>query len=98
MRERSFPSSNSMKTSCASFGYSGNCGVISNSVISGKGQLLLHLAPLGQVILDFLFHRCCLAVTARNNTISGRAEDSNCQVRDGVAASLPISRLASCLA
>ena len=37
VRERSLPSSNSMNTSCASFGYSGNCGVISNSVISGNG-------------------------------------------------------------
>lgn|ERR1035438_4867388 len=38
VRERSFPSSKSRKTSCASFGYTGNCGVISNSVISGNGS------------------------------------------------------------
>src|SRR5213078_4597796 len=35
VRERSLPSSNSMNTSSAIFGYSGNCGVISSSVISG---------------------------------------------------------------
>ena len=38
VRERSLPSSKSMKTSCANFGYSGNCGVMSNSVISGNGN------------------------------------------------------------
>ena len=38
VRERSFPSSKSRKTSCASLGYTGNCGVISNSVISGNGS------------------------------------------------------------
>lgn len=38
VRERSFPSSKSMKTSCASLGYSGNCGVMSSSVISGNGS------------------------------------------------------------
>ena len=38
VRERSFPSSNSMKTSCASLGYSGNCDVMSSSVISGNGS------------------------------------------------------------
>src|ERR1700676_4128002 len=37
VRERSFPSNKSMNTSCASLGYSGSCGVISNSVISGNG-------------------------------------------------------------
>ena len=38
VRERNFPSSSSMNTSRAIFGYSGNCGVISNSVISGSGM------------------------------------------------------------
>src|SRR4029077_10715603 len=37
VRERSLPSSNSMNTSRAIFGYSGSAGVISNSVISGSG-------------------------------------------------------------
>src|SRR4051812_35292595 len=38
VRERSFPSSRSMNTSCASLGYSGSCGVMSSSVISGNGS------------------------------------------------------------
>ena len=37
VRERSFPSSSNMKTSRAILGYSGSCGVISSSVISGNG-------------------------------------------------------------
>ena len=60
VRERSLPSSSSMKTSCASLGYLGNCGVISSSVISGSGRLLLHLAPLGEIVLDLLFDRLLL--------------------------------------
>src|SRR5271155_5325423 len=38
VRERSFPSSSSINTSRAIFGYSGSAGVISNSVISGNGM------------------------------------------------------------
>src|SRR5215831_15604769 len=37
VRERSLPSSRSMNTSWAIFGYSGSCAVISSSVISGNG-------------------------------------------------------------
>src|SRR5207244_8917379 len=37
VRERSLPSSSSMNTSSAILGYSGNCGVIRSSVISGNG-------------------------------------------------------------
>ena len=37
VRERNFPSSSSMNTSRAIFGYSGNCGVMRSSVISGSG-------------------------------------------------------------
>src|SRR2546429_8088342 len=39
VRERSFPSSRSIKTSCAIFGYSRNFGVIRRSIISGHGIL-----------------------------------------------------------
>ena len=37
VRERSFPSSSSMNTSLAILGYSGSCGVMRSSVISGNG-------------------------------------------------------------
>src|SRR5216684_955260 len=98
VRERSLPSSSSMNTSRAILGYSGSCGVISSSVISGSGILCCTCRHLVRKFLIFCSTACCFAVTARNNTISGRASDSSCHVREGVAASLPISRLASSLA
>src|SRR6266851_6104295 len=98
VRERNLPSSNSMKTSRAIFGYSCNCGVISSSVISGRGIFCCTWRHLVKKFRIFCATAGCLAVTARNRTISGRASESSCQVREGVAASLPLSRLARSLA
>src|SRR3984893_5409245 len=98
VRERSLPSSMSMNTSRAILGYSRNCGVISNSVISGRGIFCCTWRHLVKKFRIFCATACCFAVTARNRTISGRASESSCQVREGVAASLPLSRLARSLA
>src|SRR5229473_2446512 len=98
VRERSLPSSKSMNTSRAILGYSRNCGVISNSVISGRGIFCCTWRHLVKKFRIFCATACCFAVTARNRTISGRASESSCQVREGVAASLPLSRLARSLA
>src|SRR5229473_5995363 len=98
VRERSLPSSKSMNTSRAIFGYSCNCGVISSSVISGRGIFCCTWRHLVKKFRIFCATAGCLAVTARNRTISGRASESSCQVREGVAASLPLSRLARSLA
>src|SRR5208283_1723575 len=94
VRERSLPSNNSMNTSFAIFGYSGICGVIRSSVISGNGIFCCTCLHLVKKFLIFCATACCRAVIARNRIISGRADDSNCHVRDGVAASLPVKRLA----
>src|SRR5579863_6248469 len=98
VRERSLPSNSSMKTSSAIFGYSGNCGVIRSSVISGRGSFCCTCRHLVKKFLIFCATACCRAVTARKRTISCRALESSFQVRDGVAASLPLRRLARSLA
>src|SRR5207302_9853697 len=98
VRERSLPSSNSMNTSSAIFGYSGNCGVISSSVISGNGIFCCTSRHFVKKFLIFCSTACCREVTARKSTISCRAFESSFHVREGVAASLLVSRLASSLA
>src|SRR5258708_1338108 len=98
VRERSLPSSNNMNTSRAILGYSGNCGVISSSVISGRGIRLWTWRLLVRKFLIFCATACWREVTARNKTISGRADESKFQVREGVAASLLFKRLARTLA
>src|SRR5215472_16450346 len=98
VRERSLPSSNNRKTSSAIFAYSGSWGVMSSSVISGKGIFCCTSRHLVKKFLIFCSTACCRAVTARNKVISGRALESSFQVREGVAASLLVSRLASDLA
>ena len=45
-----------MKTSCAILGYSGNCGVISNSVISGNGMRCCTCRHLVRKFLIFCSH------------------------------------------
>src|SRR5271157_959530 len=94
VRERSLPSNNSINTSFAIFGYSGICGVMRSSVISGNGIFCCTCRHLVKKFLIFCATACCRAVIARNRIIPGRADDSNCHVRDGVAASLPVKRLA----
>src|SRR5208282_4249584 len=95
VRERSLPSSSSMNTSFAIFAYVGISGVICSSVISGNGIFCFTCRHLVKKFLIFCATDCCRAVIAKNKIISGRADDSNCHVRDGVAASFPIKRLAS---
>src|SRR6267154_916722 len=87
VRERSFPSSSSMNTSRAILGYSGNCGVISSSVISGSGSRCCTCRHLVRKFLIFCATVWFRAVTARNRIISGRAPDNRFHVREGVAAS-----------
>src|SRR5581483_657552 len=70
VRERNLPSSNNMKTSCAILGYSGSCGVMYSSVISGNGIFCCTCRHLVKKFLIFCATACCRAVTARNNTIS----------------------------
>src|SRR5450755_393507 len=94
VRERNLPSSNNMKTSFAIFGYVGISGVIRSSVISGNGIFCCTWRHLVKKFLIFSATDCCRAVIARNRIISGRADESNCHVRDGVAASFPVKRLA----
>src|SRR6202011_3979444 len=94
VRERSLPSNNSKNTSFAIFGYVAICGVICSSVISGNGIFCCTCRHFVKKFLIFCATACCRAVIARNRIISGRADDSNCQVREGVAASLPDKRLA----
>src|SRR5262249_20693879 len=98
VRERSLPSSKSRNTSCAIFGYSGSCGVMCSSVISGSGIFCCTWRHLVKKFLIFWITACCRAVTARNRIISGRALDSTCQVREGVADSLPVNFLERSLA
>src|ERR1700692_564466 len=92
VRERSLPSSSSIKTSRAIFGYSGNCGVINSSVISGSGRRCCTCRHLVRKFLIFSATVWCRDVTARKRTISGRADESRFHVRDGVAASFPVTR------
>ncbi len=94
VRERSLPSNNSKNTSFAIFGYAGICGVMRSSVISGNGIFCCTWRHFVKKFLIFCATACCRAVIARNKIISGRADDSNCHVRDGVPASLPDKRLA----
>src|SRR5207248_5275736 len=98
VRERSLPSSNSMNTSSAIFGYSGNCGVISSSVISGNGIFCCTSRHLVKKFLIFWATASCLAVTARYSTISCRALERSFHVREGLAASFPLRRFASSFA
>src|SRR5579885_2704987 len=70
VRERNLPSSNNMKTSCAILGYSGSCGVMYSSVISGNGIFCCTCRHLVKKFLIFCATACWRAVTARNNTIS----------------------------
>src|SRR5262249_19066710 len=98
VRERNLPSSRRRNTSSAIFGYWGSCGVINSSVISGNGSFCCTSLHLVKKFLIFCATTCCRAVIARKRTISGRALDSSFQVREGVAASLPVKRLAKSLA
>ena len=95
VRERSLPSNNSRNTSFEIFAYDGISVVIRSSVISGKGSFCFTCRHLVKKFLIFCATACCLAVIAKNRIISGRADDSNCHVREGVAASLPVNRFAS---
>src|ERR1035437_2813152 len=94
VRERSLPSNKSKNTSFAIFGYVGIWGVMWSSVISGNGIFCCTCRHFVKKFLIFCATACCRAVMARNRIISGRADDSNCHVRDGVAASLPDKRFA----
>ena len=77
--ERSLPSSISRNTSCAIFGYSGSCGVMCSSAISGNGKRSADLTPLAEEILDLLRHGLLLAGHSQEQNPSG--------VRFGQAAS-----------
>jgi hypothetical protein len=58
VRERSFPSNRSMNTSFAIFGYSGSCGVICSSVISGDGTFCCTCRHLVKKFLIFCVTVC----------------------------------------
>src|SRR4029077_16981402 len=80
VRERSLPSNSSKNTSFAIFGYVAICGVMCSSVISGNGICCSPCRHFVKKFLIFCAPACCRAVIARNRIISGRADDSNCQV------------------
>src|SRR5579872_3885579 len=98
VRERILPSSSIRKTSWAILGYSGSGGTMCSSVISGKGSFCCTCRHLVKKFLIFCSTACWRVVNSRNRMDSGLAFDSSSQVREGVAASLPTSLLASSLA